>query len=74
MKFNLNSCVNESFLENQRFAEVRDEVEESLVKESDNVRLWQMRIKTAMEQVGHTVVRYPQPQSYFTITSKKLII
>ena len=30
-------------------------MEERLVKESDNVRLWQMRIKTAMEQVGHTV-------------------
>ena len=33
------------------FAKVRDEVEESLVKEGDNVRLWQMRIKTAIEQV-----------------------
>ena len=33
------------------FAKVRDQVEESLVKEGDNVRLWQMRIKTAIEQV-----------------------
>ena len=37
------------------FAKVRDEVEENLVKEGDNVRLWQMRLKTAMEQVEHTI-------------------
>ena len=40
-------------------SKVRDEVEERLVKESDNVRLWQMRIKTAIEQVVLTIVTTP---------------
>ena len=40
-------------------SKVRDEVEERLVKESDNVRLWQMRIKTAIEQVVLTIVTPP---------------
>ena len=31
---------------------VLDTVEESLIMEMENVRLWQMRLKTAIEQVG----------------------
>ena len=31
---------------------VLDTVEESLMMEMENVRLWQMRLKTAIEQVG----------------------
>ena len=31
---------------------VLDMVEESLIMEMENVRLWQMRLKTAIEQVG----------------------
>ena len=31
---------------------VLDTVEESLMMEMENVRLWQMKLKTAIEQVG----------------------
>ena len=31
---------------------VLDTVEESLMMEMENVRLWQMRLKTSIEQVG----------------------
>ena len=31
---------------------VLDTVEESLMMEMENVRLWQMRLKTTIEQVG----------------------
>ena len=31
---------------------VLDTLEESLIMEMENVRLWQMRLKTAIEQVG----------------------
>ena len=34
---------------------VVDFVEESLVKELDNVKMWQIRIKTALEQVQYQV-------------------
>ena len=49
VSFRLSSSL--IFLNNETFAKVRDKVEESLVKEGDNVRLWQLRIKTALEQV-----------------------
>ena len=51
------------FLNNATFAKVRDKVEESLVKEGDNVRLWQLRIKTAMEQVDTRVIFHPKNRS-----------
>ena len=47
------------FWNNKAVSKVRDEVEERLVKESENVRLWQMRIKTAIEQVVLTIVTPP---------------
>ena len=50
------------FLNNATFAKVRDKVEESLVKEGDNVRLWQLRIKTAMEQVDTRILFHPKNQ------------
>lgn len=50
------------FLNNATFAKVRDKVEESLVKEGDNVRLWQLRIKTAMEQVDTRIPFHPKNQ------------
>ena len=49
-------------LNNETFAKVRDKVEESLVKEGDNVRLWQMRIKTAMEQVDARILFHRKNQ------------
>ena len=51
------------FLNSEMFAKVRDKVEESLVKEGDNVRLWQLRIKTAMEQVDTRVIFHPKNRS-----------
>ena len=50
------------FLNSEMFAKVRDKVEESLVKEGDNVRLWQLRIKTAMEQVDTRILFHPKNQ------------
>ena len=35
---------------------VLDTVEESLMMELDNVRIWQMRLKTAIEQVKSIVI------------------
>ena len=60
VSFRLSSSL--IFLNNATFAKVRDKVEESLVKEGDNVRLWQMRIKTAMEQVDARILFHRKNQ------------